>query len=357
MRRAKTSAQCDRAKNPSSRKGKSRRKPKPAHTKAKGEALPKKPRKTYKQEWRPYTAAQTNEKRLFGVLLRELCGGVEEPLQTFGRPRALVSDMLFSVVCLVYEGVPGRRLMTDLGEAHAKGYLTRPPHFNTITKYLDQEMLTAYLRDLITQSSLPLKAVETSFAVDSSGFSSGRFVRWFNKRYGKEQDNHDWIKAHIMVGTTTHTITAVEVSGRHAHDSPFFKTLVNATALNFKLSEVTGDKAYSSRANLRLVKKHGGEPYIAFKDNARGDGKCEVWNKVFHYYSLHKEEYMKHYHRRSNVESVFSAVKRRFGEHLPRRTDTAQINELLCKLLCHNICVLIQSMFELGIDVTLWSKS
>ncbi len=31
-------------------------------------------------------------------------------------------------------------------------------------------------------------------------------------------------------------------------------------------------------------------------------------------------------------------------------TPTAQVNEVLCKILCHNICVLIQSIYELGIE-------
>ena len=32
------------------------------------------------------------------------------------------------------------------------------------------------------------------------------------------------------------------------------------------------------------------------------------------------------------------------------KTDTAVVNEALCKVLCHNICCLIQSMFELGVE-------
>jgi hypothetical protein len=32
------------------------------------------------------------------------------------------------------------------------------------------------------------------------------------------------------------------------------------------------------------------------------------------------------------------------------------VNEVLCKLICHNICVLIQETHELGIDVKLPSK-
>lgn len=52
---------------------------------------------------------------------------------------------------------------------------------------------------------------------------------------------------------------------------------------------------------------------------------------------------------RSNVESTFSAVKRKFGDSLKAKTTAAQKNELLCKLIAYNISVLIHEMFELGI--------
>jgi transposase len=161
-----------------------------------------------------------------------------------------------------------------------------------------------------------------------------------------------------MTGVKTHIITSVEVSGRHDNDSPFFKPLVNATAARgFTLREVSADKEYSSYGNLRLVKKHGGTPYIAFKSNARGDGKCDVWNQIYHYYCLHREEYMTHYHKRSNVESTFHMIKAKFGDKLRSRTKTAQVNEALCKILCHNICCLIQSMYELNLKPKFWKEA
>lgn len=67
---------------------------------------------------------------------------------------------------------------------------------------------------------------------------------------------------------------------------------------------------------------------------------------------LHRETFLEHYHRRSNVETVFSMIKGKFGNSIRSKEDTAQINEVLCKVLCHNICVLIQSMYELGIQPT-----
>ncbi len=219
------------------------------------------------------------------------------------------------------------------------------------------ESLTSILREMVVHSSLPLKTVENDFAADASGFSTVGYVRWFNARYGKEQDNHDWLKLHIMCGVKTNIVTSVEISKRYSHDSLYFKPLLEQTARNFAMAEVSADKGYSSRENLRLVKQHDAVPYIAFKDNARGDGKCAVWNQVFHYYSLHQEEFFAYYHKRSNVESAFSMIKRKFGERLRSKIERAQINELLCKVLCHNICVLVGSIYELKIEPTLWANT
>jgi transposase len=62
---------------------------------------------------------------------------------------------------------------------------------------------------------------------------------------------------------------------------------------------------------------------------------------MLRYFKNHKEDFMKHYHKRSNVETVFSMVKRKFGSHVRSKYSIAQENEVLCKALCHNIVVLI----------------
>jgi len=59
---------------------------------------------------------------------------------------------------------------------------------------------------------------------------------------------------------------------------------------------------------------------------------------------------MERYHRRSNIESAYSMIKGKFGSSLRSKSETGQINEALCKILAHNICVLIQEMHELGIE-------
>ena len=59
---------------------------------------------------------------------------------------------------------------------------------------------------------------------------------------------------------------------------------------------------------------------------------------------------MKHYHKRSNIETAFSIIKGKFGSALRSKGDVVQINEALCKVLAHNICVLVQAIHELRIE-------
>ncbi len=247
--------------------------------------------------------------------------------------------------------------MHHLEDAHTKGYIFRVPHFNTVIKYFDDASLTPLLRSLIEQSSLALKSVDVGFAVGSSGFSTSRYVRWYNARYGHEQDNHDWMKIYLMCGVKTNVVTSVEITGRYSNDSPHFKPLVKATARNFKIREVEADKAYLSKSNLELVDKLGGKPYIPFKSNTTGESEeSELWEKLWHIFRYNREEFLSYYHKRSNVESTMWMIKSKFDEHIRNKTDEGIVNELLCKVLCHNICVVIQSMYELGIEPTFWTE-
>lgn len=57
---------------------------------------------------------------------------------------------------------------------------------------------------------------------------------------------------------------------------------------------------------------------------------------MFLYFQLKQEGFTQHYHKRSNAESTSKNL-------------TAQKNELLCKVIAHNIIVIIHEMHELGI--------
>jgi transposase len=316
-------------------------------------------RPTYRQNWTAYNKAQTGEKHRFQTLLADLCRGVPEPPVKPGkgqRPLCL-ADMVFSAVFKAYSTVSSRRFACDLADAQARGHIAKAPHFNSVLNYLRLPELTPILRNLIAESATPLKAVEVDFAVDSSGFTTSRFVRWFDAKYGQPKQEYDWVKCHVMTGVKTNVVTAVEIGERYAGDCPQFRPLLNATVGNgFKPREVSADTAYSSYENHDAVARAGGVPFIAFKANAnpKGDG---LYAKMFHYYSLRRDEFLTHYHKRSNVETTFSMIKAKFGDHLRSKTDTAMVNEALCKVLGHNLCCLIQSQHELGIIPVFWDDA
>lgn len=332
----------------------------------KGEAVPpvKAPeplgfgeRKTYKQDWPAYNLAQTTEKTRFQVLLHALCRGLTSPPpKKAGRHRTPLPDVVFAAAFKVYSTVSTRRFACDLNDAKERGYISKAIHYNSICAYFEWDGLTPVLHELIKQSSLPLRSVEVDFAVDSTGFSSSRFVRWFDEKYGVERSGHDWVKVHVMSGVKTNVVTAIEIRERSAGDAPLFRPLVETTKRSFKINEVSADKAYLSEDNIEVVFEAGGTPFIPYKSNS-SDAKGGLWERMFNYYMFRRDEFLKHYHKRSNAESTFSMIKAKFRDHVRNRTDTAMKNEVLAKVLCHNICCVIQSQCELGLEPMFWSST
>ena len=304
-----------------------------------------------RQDWPAYNAAQVNEAKRLPELLHGLCQGVVQAPQSRGRPRLPLADVVFCAVLKVYSTVSGRRAMSDLNDCQARGYITRAPHYNSTFNYLENPLLTPILKAMIEESASPLKGVETEFAVDASGFSTSRFERWYDAKWGREVSERQWLKAHLMCGTRTRIVTSVEITDGAAHDSPYLPPLLNATAERFRVAEVAADKGYIGKRNLAAILGVGATPYIPFKTNTTGKGP-ELWRRMFHFYMYNRETFLRHYHRRSNVETVFSMIKGKFGDAVRSKTPVAQVNEVLCKVLCHNLCVLIRSIYELGIELT-----
>lgn len=309
------------------------------------------PRKTYGQRWSDYNAAQVNEKDHFQTLLADLCAGIQVtlPKASRGRPPMCLRDAVFMGIFKVYSTVSARRFMSDLREAQRRGHIQETLTFNTAWKCLQNPAVTPILHELIRRSALPLRSVDVDFAVDSTGFSTSKFTKWIDEKYGTVQQKCEWVKAHCCVGVKTNVITAAYIGDKNAADSPQFPGLMKTTAQNFTIEEASADKAYLSGDNLELVDSLGGAAFIPFKVNSVL-GLTPLWDRMFHYFQLRREEFLAHYHKRSNVESTFSAVKRLFGDAVRSKTPTAMLNEVLAKFVCFNLTCVIHEWYELGID-------
>ena len=311
------------------------------------------PKPTYTQNWPAYNAAQVAEKDLFQVLLHKLCSGLRRPEPLIcekGRPRIPLSDAIFSVAFKVYSTLSGRRFMSDLRAAHERGHISQLVSYNSIFNFMRAEETADVLDGLIIESAQALKVLELDFACDSSGFSASRFDRWFDHKYGKHRIRRAWVKTHIMTGVRTNVVTALEIHGQDAHDAPLLPALLDTTVrAGFNVEEVSGDRGYSSIANLEYIQSVGAKPFIAFKNNAT-DAQGGLWAQMFHYYSLNREKFLSHYHKRSNVETTFHMIKSKFGDSVRSKMALSMANEVRAKVLCHNICCVIQSMHEFQID-------
>lgn len=319
---------------------------------------------TYRQEWRAYNAAQTNEKVRVAELLRDLCSAIDNPIQKRGRPRLPLSDSAFCAVMKVYGGMSARRTASDLRQFAESGLIDKAPHYNSVINALENPELTLILKAMIEESATPLAAMETDFAADSSGFSTNCYARWYDAKYGREMSRNVWLKAHVMIGTRTNIVTAIEVTGSNVNDCPVLPDLLDTSAKRFEMQRVSADKGYLSDGNVRAISAHGAEAFIPPKVNTAfrrpvdaSRKKSAVWDKMLHYYMFRRDDFLNYYHRRSNVETTFHMIKAKFGSRIRSKTEIAQMNEVLCKILCHNLCVLVQSAYELGIEATFWKQT
>lgn len=326
------------------------------------EPIPPKPVTNSKdgRDWPAINKAMDIEGDVFPVLLRELCDTIEEPEQKGPGRRCLpLRDMVFAVTAKTFGLKSARSSAKSMRESVRNCQMELVPSFASIMRYLDKPELTPILESLIERSAVPLAGLETHFSQDSSGFGTNVHDEWFEEKHGKPTERRrraKYIKAHIMTGATTKIVTAVKVTIENSPDCPQLPELLETTAKNFTVEEVSADKAYLAHYNFRAIHDVGAVPFIPFKRDSVASNphhkKDPLWTMLFHFFHLHRPEFLEHYHRRSNVEAAFSVIKRKFLGYVRTKNPTAQVNEVLTKILCYNIYVLIKAMVAEDITPT-----
>jgi len=120
------------------------------------------------------------------------------------------------------------------------------------------------------------------------------------------------------------------------HDSPILEKLLKHMPKGS--GEFCADSAYLSRKNCDLIEEKGRTPYIKPKKNSKVKARgSQAWRSMIKLYREDKEEFNKHYHQRSRVESAYSVLKRVFGNALSSRRRRSQRNELYLRAINYNI--------------------
>jgi len=308
------------------------------------------PSKTYPQKWAAYNKAQIGEQEWFESLLQQACATVPQPPQGRGRRRLPLSDVIYLATRKVYSTKSGRRASDALSACHEKDLVGSKVHHNTINRYLRKEELTPILTSLIELTATPLQALETDFAIDSSGFATTTYDRWYDHKWGQPSRRARWLKCHVIVGAKTNVVTSVKITSLRGADTTMLPELLAASAKEFKMERLSGDKAYLSRVNLAAIEEAGAMPLVPFKYNSVNVPSHPAWQRMWTMFWTEQDRFNDLYHKRSNVETTFHMIKAKLGGSVRSKNFTAQTNELLCKVLAHNIIVLIHEACELGLD-------
>ena len=125
---------------------------------------------------------------------------------------------------------------------------------------------------------------------------------------------------------------------------------VNATAARFPIEEVSADKGYIGQDNVADVVAVGAVPRVPFKSNTTGQAP-ELCRKLYYYFMFNRDEFHAHDHTPSAVEMAFSMITDTFGDSVPARMETAQVDELPCKVLCHNLSVLVHAIWGREVEL------
>jgi len=180
---------------------------------------------------------------------------------------------------------------------------------------------------------------KVTIAVDSTGIKVTNRGEWLRKKWKREKKGY--LKIHFAIDPKTKQVVSMDVTKEDVHDGTRLKKLVKRASKNTGtgIDRVIADGAYDSRDNFRFLSNNNIEPAIKVRRtsslNARGcyERKVAVW-KQFGDFNVWKDSVS--YGSRWMVESVFSSMKRTFGEYVRARKFPNMVREMVIKTSLYN---------------------
>ncbi len=269
---------------------------------------------------------------------------------TVGRPPA---DPKAIVACLLIRAVFGLSyrdtysFLASSGDYREVLGIKRLPGYNTVQEHC-KDVPEKYLDGLIRlTAALILQAqhrTKCDAGSDSTGLATRKYGRWLEVRNSRRKKKRRFVKLHAHTTTDAEMpfFLSARVTKGYKNDSKQFRELLKKTGGIIEIGDEALDKGYLSRLNAQLIANIGAHPYIALKENTSSALSLgyPAWNNMVHEAWEHKEEYEKHYHRRSVVEGLFNAFKDKFGREVASKIRHNQNVEVLCRVLAWNILAL-----------------
>ena len=178
-------------------------------------------------------------------------------------------------------------------------------------------------------------------AIDSSGIKVADRGEWMRQKWQKRRG---FLKIHVAVDVKSKQITGLEVTDDKSHDSKHFVSLVEQSKEFGNITKTLADGAYDTKDCFSYLYHESIIPGIKTRKNSSITTDCyprrkAVLAQLFNY-ELWRNSVS--YGDRWIVESVFSAFKRMFGEHVTSHKRENMIHELKMKVCLYNKMIAMQ---------------
>jgi len=215
----------------------------------------------------------------------------------------------------------------------------------TLYKYRASPVMTVILEKLVMESALPEWVNEDMAGTDATGFPHSKGKTWIGDKSNPDK-YREYDKVHAIMGLRSLVIPSVKITRGSWHDSTQFKYLVNNALPQGDIDAVAADSGYVSRNNYELVREHGATPYILPKENAVFRSQpTDSYEQTVLFSTRFPNRFHERYRFRTKCESAFNACKNATGEKLRGRTPTSRRNEALCKIIVHNIRMVVMCRY------------
>ena len=183
-------------------------------------------------------------------------------------------------------------------------------------------------------------------AIDSTGIKITNRGQWMQDKWNIQNKKKGYLKIHVAVNVKTKEILALKVTDEKVHDGKQMKALVEHVLernknKNYEIkTAVLADGAYDSNKNFKYLQTKRIIPGIKIRKNSIISSKNnkirnrEVINQTR---DLLKWKKKKRYGQRWMAETVFSSIKRMFGEYVSATKLQNMVKEMAMKVSLYNL--------------------
>ena len=176
-------------------------------------------------------------------------------------------------------------------------------------------------------------------ALDSTGIKVANRGEWMRHKWHVRKG---YLKIHVAVDIKKKRILSLEVTSEEIHDGNILKKLVDHASENNKVKRVLADGMYDSNNNFRYLSKNHIIPGIKTRSNSKVKStNCHARNMsvIRQQTNLKRWKRSVSYGYRWMAETVFSCIKRMFGEYVNARRFHNMTKELAIKASLYNMFV------------------